>query len=63
MADFLTGQHLLAVPEIKRYVLVNTFSNDEHLVTERDLQNAFGEEYVKIIANRHNAWFAYEYFD
>ena len=63
MSDFITGQHLLAVPEIKRFVLVNNFSGDEHLVTEEFLRNAFKSEYVRIMSNRNPAWFVYEYFD
>lgn len=62
-SNFITGQHLLAVPELKRYVLVNNFSGDEHLVTEDYLRNAFTSEYDKIMSNRNPAWFVYEYFD
>ncbi|WPJ21278.1 hypothetical protein ECFKMHLE_00228 [Klebsiella phage KP17] len=30
MNEFTTGQHLLAFPELKRYVLVNLFSDERH---------------------------------
>lgn len=63
MSDFKTGQHLLAIPEIKRYVLINNFSGDENLVTEKQLQIAFKDEYVKIMSNRHDAWTVTEYFE
>ncbi|MGQ3469450.1 protein GP45.2, partial [Xanthomonas campestris] len=33
MNEFTTGQHLLAFPEVKRYVLTNLFSDEQHLVT------------------------------
>lgn len=61
--DFVTGQHLLAVPELKRYVLVNTFDQTEHLVTDAQLRDAFLNEYTRIMANRHPAWFVYEYYE
>jgi hypothetical protein len=63
MSDFITGQHLLAVPEVKRFVLENNFSGDRHLVTEHYIRNAFKSECDKIMSNRHPAWFVYEYFD
>lgn len=61
--NFTTGQHLLAGPELKRYVLTNTFSMAEHLVTEQQLRDAFLNEYTHIMANRHPAWFVYEYYE
>lgn len=61
--NYATGQHLLAVPEIKRYVLRNTFSDQEHIVTEDQLKEAFKDQYQKIMSNRSNAWLVYEYFD
>lgn len=61
--EYSTGQQLLVVPEIKRYVLLNTFSGEEHIVTEQSLRDAFKEHYQKIMSNRSNAWFVYEYFD
>lgn len=61
--EYSTGQQLLVVPEIKRYVLLNTFSGEEHIVTEQSLRDAFKDQYQKIMSNRSNAWFVYEYFD
>lgn len=61
--NFITGQQLLAVPEAKRYVLKSNYNDDVHLVTEQMLKNAFKDEYVRIMANRHPAWFVYEHFD
>ncbi|AHY25021.1 hypothetical protein AVV36_gp059 [Pectobacterium bacteriophage PM2] len=61
--DFQTGQHLLAIPEIKKYVLVNTLENINHLVTEKMLRDAFLNECDKIMSNRVPSWFVYEYFD
>lgn len=60
---FETGQHLLAHPEIKRYVLTNNANQMNHLVTEQMLRNAFPDEYDKIMSNRNPSWFVYEYFD
>lgn len=60
---FETGQHLLAHPEIKRYVLTNNTTEVNHLVTEEMLRNAFLDECDKIMSNRNPAWFVYEYFD
>ena len=42
--EYSTGQHLLTFPEIKRYILRNNFSNEEHIVTESMLRNAFKAE-------------------
>ena len=61
--EFVTGQHLLATPDIKRYVLVNNFSDQHHLVTEKMLRDAFKDQCVKIMSNRHPAWFVYEYYE
>lgn len=61
--EFSTGQHLLAYPEVKRYVLTNTHDETNHLVTEEMLKNAFLSECDRIMSNRHPAWFVYEYFD
>lgn len=61
--NFETGQHLLASPEVKRYVLTNNTTQTNHLVTEKMLRNAFLDECDKIMSNRHPAWFVYEYFD
>lgn len=61
--EFTTGQHLLAFPEIKRYVLRNTFSDECHLVTKQMLKDAFLDTYDKIMANRVNAWVVEDYFD
>ncbi|AEO97036.1 hypothetical protein CPTAKMNP4_050 [Salmonella phage vB_SenM-AKM_NP4] len=63
MTDFKNGQQLLAVPEIKRYILTNNFSGEDHLVTEIQLRDAFKDEYVKIMSNRNTAWTVIEYFD
>ncbi|UPW39338.1 recombination endonuclease subunit [Escherichia phage vB_EcoM_ESCO47] len=63
MAEFSTGQQLLAVPEIKKYVLTNTFSGEEHIVTEEMLKNAFKNEYYKIMSNRSNAFIVSDYYD
>lgn len=61
--EFATGQQLLATPDLKRYVLVNNFSEENHLVTKEMLQNAFKDKYDKIMSNREPAWFVYEYYD
>lgn len=61
--EFITGQHLLAMPEIRRYVLTNSFNGHTHLTTESMLKDAFKSEYIRIMANRHPAWFVHEYFD
>lgn len=61
--EYSSGQHLLTVPEIKRYILTNNFSGEEHIVTEQMLRNAFGNEYYKIMANRNSAWFVTDYFE
>lgn len=63
MIEFVTGQHLLATPELKRYVLTNTFSDTSHLVTDEMLRSAFKEEYVRIMSNRHPAWLVYAYYE
>ena len=63
MSDFSTGQQFLAFPEIKRYVLVNTFSGDRHLVTENLLKDAFGERYYNVMSNRESGWLVEDYFE
>lgn len=63
MAEYSTGQHLLTIPEIKRYILRNNFSNEEHIVTESMLKNAFKSEYTKIMSNRNEAWTVIDYYD
>lgn len=64
MSNFITGQHLLTLPELKRYVLVNLFSGDEHLVTEEMLRNAFkGNDYDKLMSNRNPGWTVEDYYD
>ena len=61
--DFKTGQHLLAFPEIKRYVLTSTHNNEVHLVTEKMLRDAFKNECDRIMACRNPSWLVYEYFE
>lgn len=61
--EFSSGQHLLTVPEIKRYVLQNNFSGQEHIVTEQMLKDAFKSEYTKIMANRNAAWTVTDYYE
>lgn len=61
--EFITGQHLLAVPELRRYVLTNLHDETSHLVLEQDLRNAFKDEYGRIMANRHPSWMVIEYFE
>ncbi len=63
MSNFVNGQNLLTAPEIKRYVLRNNFSDQEHLVTEEQLRAAFKNQYDKITSNRSPAWTVYEYFE
>lgn len=63
MKQYATGNELLTFPEIKRYVLINNFSGEEHIVTENQMKSAFGNEYDKISSNRHPAWMVTEYFD
>ena len=58
--EYSTGQHLLTIPEIKRYILRNNFSNE---VTEYMLKNAFKAEYTKIMSNRNEAWTVTDYYD
>ncbi|MCO0615539.1 protein GP45.2, partial [Lutimaribacter sp. EGI FJ00015] len=50
-------------PELKRYVLTNNFSGEEHVVTEQHLKDAFGKQYDKISSNRHPAWTVSEFFE
>lgn len=61
--EYSTGQQLLTVPELKRYVLRNNFSGEEHIVTEAMLQNAFKSAYTKIMSNRNDAWTVTDYYD
>ena len=64
MNEFTTGQQLLAFPELKRYVLVNLFSDERHLVTEEMLQDAFtGNEYNRVMSNRNAGWMVEDYYD
>ncbi|AKU43701.1 hypothetical protein CPT_Merlin55 [Citrobacter phage Merlin] len=63
MSNFVNGQNLLTAPEIKRYVLKNNFSGQEHLATEEQLRAAFKNKYDKITSNRDSAWTVYEYFE
>lgn len=44
-------------PEIKKFSLVNLFTNEERIVTHKQLVDAFGEtELNKIKSGRNNAW-------
>lgn len=61
--EYSTGQHLLVVPEIKKYVLTNTFSGEEHIVTEQMLKSAFKDEYNKIMSNRNSAWTVADFYE
>lgn len=61
--EFATGQHLLAFPEIKRYVLTNTHDQTNHLTTKEMLKTAFVADCDKVMANRHPSWFVYEYYE
>lgn len=64
MNEFSSGQHLLAFPELKRYVLVNLFSDERHLVTDEMLKSAFKEnEYNKVMSNRNPGWMVEDYYD
>ncbi|PXM00542.1 protein GP45.2 [Klebsiella variicola] len=64
MNEFTTGQHLLAFPEVKRYVLTNLFSDEKHLVTEEMLRDAFtGNEYNRVMSNRNAGWMVEDYYD
>jgi hypothetical protein len=63
MANFVNGQQLLAVPEIKRYVLTNNFTGEENLVTEAQLRDAFKDQCDKIMSNRNSAWTVTDYFE
>lgn len=61
--QYATGNELLTFPELKRYVLTNNFSGEEHIVTEQHLKDAFGKQYDKISSNRHPAWTVSEFFE
>jgi hypothetical protein len=61
--EFTTGQHLLAAPDLKRYVLVNNINETYHLVTEKMLRDAFLDECDKIMSGRNISWSVYEYFE
>lgn len=51
-------------PEIKRYILVNNFSDDENIVTEFNLKNAFTEsDIMKIKSGRHTGFTLFDYYD
>ncbi|QQG32321.1 hypothetical protein CkP1_0051 [Citrobacter phage CkP1] len=63
MSNFVNGQQLLAAPELKRYVLTNNISDEEHLVTESQLRVAFGDLCDTIMSNRDDAWTVTEYFE
>ena len=63
MKQHATGNELLTFPELKRYILISTFSGEEHIVTDKQLRDAFKEDYDKISSNRHPAWLVSEYFD
>lgn len=54
--DAIIGE-IETYPEIKRYSLLNLFTEEERIVTHLQLQNAFAEsDLMKIKAGRHNAW-------
>lgn len=61
-----SNQHLLCALEIKRYILHNTFSNQQHMVTDKMLEDTFADnpkELKKILAGRSSAWFLEDYFN
>lgn len=61
-----TGQQLLCAPEIKRYILNNSLTNEEHMVTMDMVIDAFGHndvELQKILSGRSPVWFLEEYFE
>lgn len=48
-------------PDIQTLTLVNLFTNEERIVTESQLIDAFGEdEFLKIKSNRNHAWMIIE---
>lgn len=62
----IQNQHLHCAPELKRYMLVNLFSGDQILVTDKMLEEAFSgdeNELMKIRSGRSKAWFLEDYFD
>lgn len=63
MKQYATGNELLTLPELRKYLLTSNFSGEEHVVTEQMLRDAFGEEYDRISSNRHPAWMVIDYFD
>lgn len=53
-------------PEIKKYILSNSINTDTKIVTESDLEQAFGDEpdkLQKIMSGRHDIWFLEEIYD
>lgn len=56
-----TLNELEVYPDIQTLTLVNLFTNEEKIVTESQLIDAFGEdEFLKIKSNRSHAWMIIE---
>lgn len=56
----IENQHLLCVPEVRQWMLVNLFNGQERLVAKHMLNEAFGnnpEELQRILSNRSKNWF------
>lgn len=54
---------LITYPEIETFILINLFTNEEIVVTEQHLKNAFTEEeLMKINSGRSNAWLIFDNF-
>lgn len=50
-------------PEIKKYILTNTFSGHSDLVTLDQLKAAFGDTLPAILAGRNDCWIIEDYYD
>ena len=60
MMDITLGE-LHAYPEIKSWTLVNLFTNQETIVTEKMLLDAFeSDELMRIKSGRSDAWILIE---
>lgn len=52
---------LKTYPELKTFTLVNLLTNQEHIVTEAQLKDAFSENEInKMMTNRSKAFLVYE---
>lgn len=50
-------------PEVKKFVLVNLFTNQEKIVTHQQLEQAFGDQLPKIKSGRNPAWMVIDYYE